>query len=214
MIVPGVAISSQGQGADAMLFCNVPLPQLRAIALDSASRSTNLLLRLALHWLQPGAAIQFHFRPGDSCRSLRELDGCLLIGDMALSQCHGAKHRYDLAEVWYELTSQPMVLTVWLTRSDADPAIADIIRSAYQRGCEQLEEIITEAAFDRGWPAAFIRHYLTEVLDYRWTADHEQSLRLFGEALYSLNLVEHGRALHYLGEQLGRVQDAAASQAT
>ncbi|GEM_PF-7117957 len=214
VIVPGCAISSRGRGADAMLFCNVPLPRLRAVALDSASRSTNLLLRLALHWLQPGSAIQFHIRPGDSCRSLRELDACLLIGDVALSQCHGSRHRYDLAEVWHERTSLPMVLTVWLTRPGADPAIAEIVRGAYRRGCDQLEEIITETAFDRGWPAAFIRHYLTEVLDYRWTAEHERSLRLFGEALHSLGLVEHKRELRYLGEQSGRVQDAAASQAT
>lgn len=214
VIVPGCAISSRGSGADAMLFCNVPLHHLRAIALDSASRSTNLLLRLALHWLRPGAAINFYIRPADSCRSLQELDACLLIGDVALSQCHGARHRYDLAEIWYELTDLPMVLTVWLARPGADPAIADIISSAYRRGREQLEEVVTEAAFDRGWPPQFVRHYLTETLDYRWTADHEQSLRLFGEALYSLGLVEHGRALHYLGEQLGQVQDAAASQAT
>lgn len=200
VIIPGCAVSSCGRGADATLFSNVPLDLLRTVALDSASRSTNLLLRLALHWLRPGAAVGYGIRPADSCRSLREFDGCLLIGDVALSQCHSAEHRYDLAQLWYERTGLPMVLTLWLARPDADPALGRTIAVACQRGREQLNEIVAEAAYDRGWPQEFVQHYLTETLDYGWSAEHEQSLQLFGEALYKLDLVEHLHPLRYLRE--------------
>jgi chorismate dehydratase len=214
VIIPGCAVSSRGKGADATLFSNVPLDLLRTVALDTASRSTNLLLRLALHWLRPGAAVSYGIRPADSCRSLREFDGCLLIGDVALSQCHSAEHRYDLAQIWSDRTGLPMVLTLWLARPDADPALTGTIARAFARGCEQLEEIATEAAFDRGWPREFVRHYLTETLDFGWRAEHEQSLQLFGEALYKLDLVEHLHPLRYLGDSAESAADSAPPAST
>lgn len=198
LIVPEGAISSRGGGTDAMLFCRTSLAQTRVIALDAASRSTNLLLQLTMHWLLPGAPISYHTRPADSCRSLQEFDACLMIGDIALSSCHEAALRYDLAELWYGLTNLPIVLTLWLARRDADPRVAEIIRRAYRDGMAQLDEIIADASRELGWDNPFIRRYLTEVLDYSWGPEHEESLRLFGESLFGLNLVAHQRPFHYL----------------
>ena len=216
VIVPEGAISSRGGGTDAVLFCRTTLAQVRVVALDAASRSTNLLLRLALHWLRPGAAISFHTRPADSCRSLREFDGCLMIGDIALSSCHEAVLRYDLAELWHGMTNLPVVLTLWLARPDTDPQLAKVIRRAYQDGMAQLDDVVANAAGELGWEEQFIRRYLTKVLDYSWGEEHEESLRRFGEALFDLDLVEHKRPLRYLAQdmpaQAGGVNGGAGTE--
>jgi predicted solute-binding protein len=197
LIVPECAISSQGGGAD---------------ALDEASRSTNLLLRLAMHWLRPGAAITYLMRPADSCRSLRDADACLMIGDAALSDCYEAGLRYDVAEIWYERMRLPVVFTLWLAHRDANPQLADVIRRAYRDGMARLDDVAAQAARELGWDEAFVHHYLTEVLDYRWTDLHAESLRQFGEALYQLDLVEHRHPLRFLnGEQPGDAASAASA---
>lgn len=210
LIVPECAISSRGGGADALLLCKAHIPHLRIIALDEASRSTNLLLRLAMHWLRPGAAITYLTRPADSCRSLRDADACLMIGDMALSGCHEASLRYDVAEIWYERMGLPVVFTLWLAQRDADPAVREVIARAYRDGLAQLDDVAAQAARELRWDEAFVRRYLTEVLDYSWTDQHAESLRLFGEALYQLDLVEHRHPLRFMtGEQPGGSTPAA-----
>jgi chorismate dehydratase len=214
VIVPCCAISSCGKGTDALLLSNVPLFLLRTVALDAASRSTNLLLQVAMHWLRPGAAIRYWHRPADSCRSLAEFDACLLIGDAALSMGHRAEHRYDLAEMWHDLTGLPMVLTLWLARPGSDAKLCDTITRACERGKAQLEEAAAAAAQELGWEEAFVRHYLTAVLDYGWTEKHARSLQLFGELLYSLGLVGHQRALQYLGEGQQEPRGAPSEHAT
>jgi len=210
VIVPECAISTRGGGADALLLCKAELTQLRVIALDAASRSTNLLLQLAMYWLRPGAAITYLTRPADSCRSLHDCDACLMIGDTALSTCHEAVLRYDVAEMWHERTRLPVVLTLWLAQPNSDPRLADVIRQAYRDGLAQLDEVVAQAARDLGWDEQFIRRYLTEVLDFSWTDAHVESLRLFGEALYQLDLVEHQHPLRYLQGS----RDSAANTAT
>lgn len=201
LIVPECAISSRGGGADALLLCKAQVSHLRVIALDEASRSTNLLLRLAMHWLRPGAAITYLTRPADSCRSLRDADACLMIGDTALSTCHEAAIRYDVAEIWYQRMRLPAVFTLWLARPGTDPRLAAVIRQAYDDGRAQLDDVAAQAARELGWDELYVRRYLTEVLDYGWTEEQAESLRLFGEALYQLDLVEHRHPLRYLSEE-------------
>ncbi|MBN2082482.1 hypothetical protein JW859_09805 [bacterium] len=200
-IIPGCAISSCG-GADALLFSNLQLEHLRQIALDAASRSTNLLLRLALHWLRPGAAINYHMRPADTCRSLKELDACLVVGDPALSACHESRFRYDLAEYWHQMTGLPMVLTLWLAPVGGDPRLAEIVQEACAWACEQRDTVIARATEELGWDEDFIRRYLNESLDYSWTTAHAASLLKFGEALFELGLVTYRRDLQYLSEPI------------
>jgi len=200
-IVPGCAISSRG-GADALLLANLQLEHLRQIALDAASRSTNLLLRLAMHWLRPGAAINYHMRPADSCRSLKELDACLVVGDPALSACHEARYRYDLAEYWHRQTGLPMVLTLWLAPAGSDPRLVEIVQTACAWARELRTDVIARAAEELGWDEGFIRRYLNESIDYGWSEAHEASLVRFGAELFELGLVTYRRDLHYLTEPI------------
>jgi len=203
LLVGVCSMSAVGSGADAALFGKLPWHQMRRIALDAASRSTNLLLHLLVHHLRPGAAVSFEIRPQDTARSLREFDACLMIGDMALGECGEADYRYDLVDMWREMTNLPMVLTVWLARPDADPRILKILDQAYRRGQAEIEQIIEEAAVCISGGRDLVRWYLTKSLDYKWSKDFEHALSLFGRMLYELGLVEHDHPIRYFGQDYG-----------
>lgn len=188
-LIPGQAISSSSAGSDAVLYSKVDCHLLRSVALDSGSLSTNLLLRLVMHWLNPGAAIEYALRPQDALRSLAEFDACLLIGDTALQTHDIAPHRLDLAELWFERTKLPMVLTVWLAQPDAAAEVDAVVQRAALRGLQEMEQIISEVTDAMQWDSDFVKRYLVEVLDYGWSDQHEWSLELFGQMLAELGLI-------------------------
>jgi chorismate dehydratase len=198
-LIAGHAISASDAGADAVLLSEVVQHQLRRVALDAASRSTNLLLQVILSWINPGAAIQYELRPFDLLRTLADFDAALVIGDPALAARGMAPYCFDLAQIWAERTGLPMVLTVWLARPGFGAAVAEVTNRAAQRGQEELPQIIAEESARLQLEPEIIRHYLTEVLDYSWSLKHLASLELFGKTLRELGLSGARTASQMLG---------------
>lgn len=198
-IIRGGALSSSHVDADAVLYAKVPYTHLRTVALSAASRSTNLMLKVLLHRLCPGAAIRFELRPDDVLRSLAEFDAVLLIGDYAIIE-HEAEYRYCLAEMWRQHTGLPMVFTLWLARPGADLRVGEVVQSAMRQGIAAREAIALLAARQHGLDHAAALSYLTQALDYSWTNEHERSLLHFGEELCEIGLIPAMRPLLYFGE--------------
>jgi chorismate dehydratase len=196
-VVAGCCISSSGPGSDAMLVTRVPYEKLNSIALSAASLSTNLMLRMLMHWLRPGAAIKYAIRPEDPIRSLSEFDGCLLIGDEALCTHECASHCYDLGELWQSHTQLPMVFTLWLVRDNVDPSIATMIREAYKRGMREINEIINDESARTGIDKKFLKRYFCKSLDYSWSDAHSHALSEFGRALFAMGLISRMPEISY-----------------
>jgi predicted solute-binding protein len=200
-IIPHGAISAKAPGADAVLIGNVPLQHMRTIALAHCSRSTNLLLRLVLHWLYPSHAITFSLRPADTLRALNEADGCLLIGDAALELHPHADYRYNITDLWLSHTGgRPAVLSCWLARPDADPVLNSIVELAAAEGRRMLPAIAQAAAAKSALSIEDALHYLSQSLDYTWTAAHAEALAWMGRELHRAGLIKEARELEYLGD--------------
>lgn len=189
-LIPGQALSSARAGADACLYSNLELHQLQRVALDGASLSTNLLLRLVLHWLLPGAAIEYAIRPQDALRSLAEFDACVLIGDAALEARDTATRRLELAALWYAHTGLPMVFSVWLARMDAPAEVDSVVYAASHRGMRALDQIAQAEARRLHWDEVLTYQYLHDVLDYTWSEQHLQSLALFQRLLAEAGIIQ------------------------
>jgi chorismate dehydratase len=119
-IVPGVSIASFGDVASVALFSAKPIAEIRAIALDSSSRTSVALLQIL-------CARAFDIRPTfvtlapDFTSMLREADAALIIGDPALfatAETAGLD-KTDLGESWRRLTGLPFVWAFWAGRPDA-----------------------------------------------------------------------------------------------
>jgi chorismate dehydratase len=146
VILPNLAIASKKQVRSLLLVAKKPIAEVRSIALDSSSRSTQALTRILCvdRW---GIAPEFFEAAPDLEAMLQDADAALLIGDPALRlsitleaaarreadgvlACHpadagidgaglessGELHTYDMVEEWQRSTGLPAVLAVWAAR--------------------------------------------------------------------------------------------------
>ena len=106
--------------ASVALFTRKPISAVRAIALDTSSRTSVALVRiLCTRRFQISPA--FVHQPPDLDNMLASADAALLIGDLALfadPRAHGAE-KIDLGAVWTEMTGLPFVWAFWSGRPDA-----------------------------------------------------------------------------------------------
>lgn len=146
-IVPEIGIISEGPVASVALFTTTPVEQIRTIAADTSSRTSQALLRILCieHF---GIDPEFHPMAPEPARMLRQCDAALLIGDPALLLDYDAMgvEKVDLGAEWSDMTGLPFVWAFWagrpgmLSRSgvsaliaarDAGVAASDAIAAAY-----------------------------------------------------------------------------------
>jgi chorismate dehydratase len=148
-IVPEIGIISEGPVASVALFTTTPVEQIRTIAADTSSRTSQALLRILCieHF---GIDPEFHPMAPEPARMLRQCDAALLIGDSALFLDYEEMgvDKVDLGAEWSSMTGLPFVWAFWagrpgiLSRSgasalvaarDAGVAASDAIATAYCR---------------------------------------------------------------------------------
>jgi chorismate dehydratase len=156
--VPGIAIASGTRTDSVRLHLDRPLQEVRTVALDPESRTSNALVRVlfARRWRR-----EVRFVEADT-----PADARLMIGDRALRT--NAERWLDLGTEWHALTGRPFVYALWLHRR-GHPAAEEIGRRLHQAKADGLGAVEAIAAVEgprRGIPAAQARLYLTEALRY------------------------------------------------
>ena len=110
-MVDGLGICADGNVESVLLQCKRPLGEVRAINLDPASRTSNLLLAVLLRK-------HFSVRENISLSvGAANADACVMIGDRALG-ARPVLESYDLAADWKSMTGLPFVFAVWAYRAD------------------------------------------------------------------------------------------------
>jgi len=127
LIVPGSGIISNGPVASVALFSTKPVTQIRSVAADTSSRTSNGLLRV-LCYEAFGVDPSFVPMPPKIDEMLTACDAALLIGDPALYLDPASRGllKIDLGQEWTALTGLPFVWAFWAGRPDA--LSADAIR--------------------------------------------------------------------------------------
>ena len=120
-IIPGFAIAARGPVRSVKLFSRVPWREVRRLALDAGSRTSQVLARIwldARHGVRP--AIVEELPLGVSALE-STADAVLVIGDRAMKVPSEPFHDVvDLAEAWVELTGLPFVFALWVARGGVD----------------------------------------------------------------------------------------------
>ena len=116
-ILPDVAIASQRAVRSILLVSQMPIEQVRTVALDTSSMTSVALTKILFEkWL--GGADVSPMDP-DIEKMLASHDAGLLIGDPALQIDRSRYHTLDLAEEWIRHTGKPFVFAFWAVRSAA-----------------------------------------------------------------------------------------------
>ena len=189
-IVPGMGIVSSGAVASVALFTRKPLADVRSIAADTSSRTSNALLRV-LCAERFGIAPTFVPMAPDADRMLRECDAALIIGDPALyfdSAAEGVT-KIDLGSEWTALTELPFVWAFWAGRPQViDPVVVEALTRARDQGVAASDEIAD--AYCGPARAAQGRAYLRDNIQYVLGVREESGLRRFYDLAESHGLID------------------------
>jgi chorismate dehydratase len=174
-MIESLGIASCGEVRSVWLKCHRPLDQIRSVAPDPASRSSNAMARILL---------KTHFGldvPMETPHDGQDPDATVVIGDRALCQPPGEFGNYDLAGIWTEMTSLPFVFAVWVHRADNPKAgeLARIAHAAKDAGLAALEHLAELYAPKLALSRAECLEYISELLIYELGPREIEGMELF-----------------------------------
>ena len=234
VLVPNLSIASKKAVRSLLLISRKPVNELARIALDQGSRSTQALTRILCQkfWnIEP----QFFEDAPDLSSMLQKADAALLIGDPALRvscaieqearrdasgawTCPGASagvteypslYVYDIVEQWRALTKFPAVLAVWAGRRAAvTPQVVLDFQQSLAFGLQHLDEISAEASAELKLPAAHLRCYLTENIDYTLDNKNMQGLEVYYRYAAEMGLIPEVKSIARAPEPGGPLRDS------
>jgi chorismate dehydratase len=198
-IVPDVAIGSDGRVDSVAIFAQVPIEQVRTLALDTSSRTSAALTRIlcARHW-----NIEPVFSPADPDvpTMLASNDAALVIGDKALeidAASLGAT-KIDLGETWKAMTGLPFVYAVWAGWPAAlDSGQVAALREARALGERDVAEIARETGAGNAAVARQALEYLRDTLKYGLGDREITGLERFHALAVELGLTPAARPLRF-----------------
>ena len=221
VVLPNLSIASKKSVRSLLLVSKKPIHEVRRIALDRSSRSTQALVRIlcAKSW---HIAPEFFEAEPDLPTMLQQADAALLIGDPALRLAINSEPSatrdaagdllfpaelaglsspapgflYDMVEKWRALTSYPAVLAVWAARAAATtPEVIRDFHDSLAFGLQHIQEISAEASRELNLPAHKITRYLTENIDYSLDVENLRGLQRYYEMAAELGLIREARLL-------------------
>lgn len=188
--VPDMAIVSEGPVASVALFTTKPIGDVRTIAADTSSRTSNGLVRVLC---RERFGIEPELTPmaPRPLEMLQRCDAALVIGDAALFFDHRAAgaEKIDLGEQWTAMTGLPFVWAFWAGRPEALRAEhVEQLAQARDEGVAASDEVA--AAYCGPAHAEIGKRYLRENIRYDWGPRELEGLRAYYELAFRNGLVE------------------------
>jgi chorismate dehydratase len=193
-ILPGLAIAARGPVRSVKLFSRVPFAEIRRLALDAGSRTSQALARVwldARHGVRPE---QVELLPIGVPVWESTADAVLLIGDRAMGVTEGPFHAVvDLGDAWTRWTGLPFVFALWVARAGVDLGhLPQALARSRAEGLAHAEELASTHGPRLGLDVATCFDYLTRVLSYDLGEPELAGLRLFAGKAAALGLAPEG----------------------
>ncbi|MCE5280138.1 MAG: menaquinone biosynthesis protein [Planctomycetaceae bacterium] len=175
-MIDGMGICAEGAVWSVLLKCNRSLEEIRTVAPDPASTTSN-----ALAWL----LLEEHFGRRVEMIAGAETDAAVVIGDRALCEPPAPRGDLDLGECWHAMTALPFVFAVWAYRADHEDAAAltEIATAALTIGRRNIEHVAALRARALRLPLQRCRQYLTSVIRYDLGPREAQGMEQFRQLL-------------------------------
>lgn len=107
-----VGIMSNGPVQSVRLLSKVPVGQIKSLALDQSSMTSNMLAQVLL--AEQDVFPTLDNLPPDGPNMLKDHDACVLIGDRGYEADGTGLVDIDLGQAWTEMTGLPFVWALWL----------------------------------------------------------------------------------------------------
>ena len=133
-IAGGLCIASRGPVLSVRLFSKPPIGEIRTLALDQSSLTSNSLAKVVL-WERYGVRPDASPEPPVLSDMLANYDACVLIGDIGMRTDGSGLHVIDLGEEWTELTGLPFVWAAWIGGDRLDEELSGYLRAARIMSC-------------------------------------------------------------------------------
>jgi chorismate dehydratase len=214
VIIPEIAIASKNAVRSILLISKVPLEKIRSVATDDSSRTSAALVEIFLRkfvGVNPG----FRRQKAVLEEMLRWHDAALLIGDPALLANTEGYYVYDLAEQWRRWTGRPFVFAFWAVRKSSlagfstDVDLAWVFQQSKAHGLQHLDEIVTAWSSKLNLPAALVRDYLTQNVDFSLDRENLEGLQLFYRYAAEYKVLPEAPELQFLEQPQPAVKPAA-----
>jgi len=185
VIIPDVAIAAKSAVRSILLVSNVPVEQVRTVALDTSSMTSVALTKILFaKWL--GGAREYVPMSPDLDNMLASCDAALLIGDPALQVDRTRYVTLDLAEEWIARTGRSFVFAFWAIRRQAltgrdSKSLGQVFRLSRDHGLGPInrETIVSDWSARLNLSADTVRDYLTHNIHYYLDSACLEGLILF-----------------------------------
>ena len=190
----GVCIGSRGAVKSVRLFSKVALSEIRSLALDASSMTSNRLAAILLNQFPEPPQPETLVMPPDLPTMLERCDACVLIGDNGMMADGSGLHVMDLGEAWTAMTGKPFVWAAWIGTEQLDADLAWWLqRAAACAGNAQdgepyyiwknREAMVARAMDKANWPMEVAKDYFENVMSYRMDASMLGGLKEFQSQL-------------------------------
>jgi len=223
VVLPNLAIASQNRVRSLLIVAKKPIEEVRSLALDRSSRSTQALTRIlaAEHWkIDP----EFFEAQPDLRAMLANADAALLIGDPALrisiaiekkstvspqgrAICQAGTlgitsgeifHVYDVVGEWCKLTSLPAVMAVWAARPEVlTPEVLADFAASRDFGLTQITAITLDAARELALPQQALESYLRHNIDFSLGEENRRGLERYFHEAAKLGLIPNEKKIEW-----------------
>jgi chorismate dehydratase len=222
--LPDLAIASRDRVRSLLIVSKKPIQQVRSMALDRSSRSTQALTRIlaVMHWK---IAPEFREAGPDLREMLAAADAAMIIGDPALrisvdiektaavgpdgrAVCRAQTlgligpdilHLYDVVGEWHRFTSLPAVMAVWAGHRDVvTPAIAADFVTSRDYGLLSIGDISAEAARELELPCEALESYLRHNIDFHLGEENRLGLERYFHEAADLGLIPRAQKMEWV----------------
>jgi cyclic dehypoxanthinyl futalosine synthase len=188
-VVPGIAVASRGPVRTVVLVGQVPWEEMAEIALDGASRTSQMLARLLTRerGLHPEFVEVPHAQIAEAASGTR---GALIIGDLGLHIDGRFRHVYDLGQEWHNLVGLPFVYAVWAGRPGV-VCTEDVVllQESLRLGLQRRKEIGRAWGLGNGVDPALGENYLLKNIRHRLGSDELSGATAFLARSYQAGLL-------------------------
>ena len=178
-IVGDYCIGADGPVFSVCLTGDRPVEELERIYLDSHSRTSVNLVKILAREFWKKEFVWIPGKDGFEKNLIHEGDGGVVIGDKVFGIAGKYKYHYDLAEIWKEHTSFPIVFAAWVANKEIDAGWIGEFNSALAFGVGSIPEALDQYSYENQLKGVDLLDYLTHKISYPFDKKKRAGMALF-----------------------------------